>query len=143
MKTTPCLMLLLPVAAWAEHSPTPPARPEPLPDPAPEIRAEPPATATPPAPPQAHTIKLSADELARQPRLLHRALTAAVLRQHPDNIKLLLPLYLRLPEAQRGDKVLIELAQAALAEQAQHPGTAPPPTTAMHSHTNPICLWCA
>ncbi|QMT33901.1 surface lipoprotein assembly modifier [Conchiformibius steedae DSM 2580] len=128
MKKIPYICLLLPAAAWADGNPyplNPPSEPEPRFDVAPEPRRDsepiPPAT---PAPTEPKKLKVSPEELLQQPELLHRALTSAVLLKNIEGIKVLLPLYQQLPEAQRRDTILIELAQAALAEAEQRPDRA-------------------
>lgn len=129
------LLFLGPVTVWAQDMPdlsAPPVQlaadtatqPPPRFDITPTISPEqrPQAQATEPAPKQ--PLSMTADELLTQPQLLHRALSSSVALENTEGVRLLLPLYRRLPENQRQDKLLTDLAQALLARADGQAGKA-------------------
>lgn len=120
------LFLIAPAAAWAADPVTLPAEPETHFDVTPHIRpaeAAPPVQAAAPANDAPKTLSLSSEELAQRPELLQRAMSSSVLLENGEAVKMLLPLYLRLPENQR-DKVLTDLAQAQVSRMDGKAGKA-------------------
>ena len=104
-----CLLALpFQVALAAPPEPEPDTGFDITPQAAPQVE-NPPAPAAPPD----GRLRMSREELLRQPELLRQALSYAVLTNNSDSTKLLLPIYLESP--QEPDGLLVALAQALVA----------------------------
>lgn len=64
--------------------------------------------------PKARTLRLTREELAKQPELLQRAIHSALLQGNADNIALLLPIYQSLPQTEQ-HPIPLKWSQAILA----------------------------
>ncbi|MDO4697038.1 MAG: porin family protein [Neisseria sp.] len=107
--------LLLATAAQAETV-TPEYRPEPLPQNLPEPRTIETAVPVPPENRVSDTAVTDIDEagLLAQPQLLNRLLDQSVMDNDIEGMRLLLPVYLKLPDTVR-DHILLRLAESKLA----------------------------
>lgn len=70
----------------------------------------------------AQPLQLSKEELLQQPELLYRALSSSVLLRDVEGVRLLLPVYQKLPQPH--DELLIKLSQAMIARADGQAGDA-------------------
>ena len=117
----PLILTTLILTAAAQAAPDPRPEPDPrfdLTAPS-EIPAPPPAANRLTPNPTGQTLTIgNPDELLQQPELLHRALSSAAIAGNAQAVKLLLPVYRRLPEPK--DHTLLDLAEGIAAHADGH-----------------------